>query len=126
MTSLNRKLVRDLWALKTQVVSIALVIACGIGGFIGSFSTHGSLLWSRDNYYASARFPHVFASAKRVPVSLLERIRAIPGVVEVEARVVHDAQLSIPGAVPTSVTRSSLPLSSTLSASPSLRRRASR
>jgi len=105
VTSLNRKLVRDLWALKTQVVSIALVIACGIGGFIGSFSTHGSLLWSRDNYYASARFPHVFASAKRVPVSMLERIRAIPGVVEVEARVVRDAQLSIPGVVPPMIAR---------------------
>jgi len=105
VTSLNRKLVRDLWSLKTQVVSIALVIACGIGGFIGSFSTHGSLLWSRDNYYASARFPHVFATAKRVPVSMLERIRGIPGVVEVEARVVREAQLSIPGVVPPMIAR---------------------
>ena len=105
MTSLNRKLVRDLWSLKTQVVSIALVIACGIGGFIGSFSTHGSLLWSRDNYYAGARFPHVFATAKRVPVSMLERIRGIPGVVEVEARVVREAQLSIPGVVPPMIAR---------------------
>jgi len=105
VTSLNRKLVRDLWSLKTQVVSIALVIACGIGGFIGSFSTHGSLLWSRDNYYAGARFPHVFATAKRVPVSMLERIRGIPGVVEVEARVVREAQLSIPGVVPPMIAR---------------------
>ena len=81
------------------MVSIALVIACGIGGFIGSFSTYGSLLWSRDNYYATARFPHIFATAKRAPV-FLERIRNIPGAVEVEARVVRDAQLSIPGVVP--------------------------
>ena len=55
--SLDRKLARDLWSLKTQVVSIALVIACGIGGFIGSFSTYGSLLASRDQYYAAARLP---------------------------------------------------------------------
>jgi putative ABC transport system permease protein len=103
--SLDRKLLRDLWSLKTQVVSIALVIACGIGGFIGSFSTYGSLLWSRDNYYATARFPHVFATAKRAPASLLERIRNIAGVVEVEARVVHDAQLSIPGVVPPMIAR---------------------
>ena len=85
MKSLDRKLLRDLWSLKTQVVSIALVIACGIGGFIGTFSTYGSLLWSRDNYYATARFPHVFATAKRAPQSLAERIRATPGVVEVYA-----------------------------------------
>ncbi|OGA57147.1 MAG: hypothetical protein A3G81_17580 [Betaproteobacteria bacterium RIFCSPLOWO2_12_FULL_65_14] len=103
--ALDRKLLRDLWGLKTQVVSIALVIACGIGGFIGSLSTHGSLVWSRDNYYDTARFPHVFANAKRAPQSLAERIRAIPGVVEVETRVVRDSQLSIPGVVPPMIAR---------------------
>ena len=105
MKSLDRKLARDLWALKTQVVSIALVIACGIGGFIGSLSTHGSLVWSRDNYYDTARFAHVFATAKRAPQSLAAKIRAIPGVVEVETRVVRDAQLSIPGVVPPMIAR---------------------
>jgi putative ABC transport system permease protein len=105
MKALDRKLLRDLWSLKTQVVSIALVIACGIGGFIGTFSTYGSLLQSRDDYYATARFPHVFATAKRAPQALLERIRNIPGVVEVEARVVREAQLSIPGVVPPMIAR---------------------
>jgi putative ABC transport system permease protein len=105
LRSLDRKLLRDLWALKTQVASIALVIACGIGGFIGSLSTHGSLVWSRDNYYATARFPHVFATAKRAPQSLAARIRAIPGAVEVETRVVRDAQLSLPGVVPPMIAR---------------------
>jgi putative ABC transport system permease protein len=98
--AIDRKLLRDLWALKTQVVSIALVIACGIGGLIASFSTYDSLLYSREHYYDSARFPHVFATAKRAPRSLEEKIRAIPGVSEVETRVVRDAQLSIPGVVP--------------------------
>ena len=105
MKALDRKLLRDLWALKTQVVSIALVIACGIGGFIGSFSTYASLLASRDEYYATARFPHVFASAKRAPLSELEELRAIPGVAEIQARVVREAQLSIPGVVPPMIAR---------------------
>jgi putative ABC transport system permease protein len=105
VSALNRKLARDLWSLKTQVLSIALVIACGIGGFIGSLSTYGSLVWSRDHYYGSARFAHVFATAKRAPLSLAERIRAIPGVVEVQTRVVRDAQLSIPGVVPPVIAR---------------------
>ncbi|HZM33103.1 MAG TPA: FtsX-like permease family protein [Burkholderiales bacterium] len=105
MKAIDRKLVRDLWALKTQVISIALVIACGIGAFIASFSTHYSLQWSRDHYYATARFAHVFATAKRAPASLAERIRAIPGVVEAETRVVRDAQLSIPGVAPPMIGR---------------------
>ena len=97
MRALDRKLVRDLWSLKTQVLSIALVIACGIGGFVGSLSTHGSLVRARDHYYDSARFADVFAAAKRAPDPLVERLRALPGVSEVEARIVRDAQLSVPG-----------------------------
>lgn len=105
MRALDRKLARDLWSLKTQVLSIALVIACGIGAFIGSFSTYSSLLYSRDHYYDTARFPQVFASAMRAPASLVENLRAIPGVAEVETRVVRDAQLSIEGVDPPMVAR---------------------
>ena len=105
MKAIDRKLLRDLWALKTQVISIALVIACGIGGFIASFSTHDSLVWSRNHYYDTARFPHVFATAKRAPLALAEAIRGIPGVSEVEMRVVRDAQLSIEGVVPPMIAR---------------------
>lgn len=100
MRALDRKLLRDLASLKAQVVSIALVIACGIGGFVATLSTHDSLVQSRERYYDEARFPHLFATAKRAPRSLEERLRAIPGVSEVEMRVVEDAQLSIPGVDP--------------------------
>ncbi len=103
--AIDRKLLRDLWSLKTQVVSIALVIACGIGGFIASFSTHDSLVWSREHYYDTARFPHVFATAKRAPLALVEKIRSIPGVSEVETRVTRDVQLSIEGVVPPMIAR---------------------
>jgi putative ABC transport system permease protein len=105
LPALERKLLRDVWSLKTQVVSIALVIACGIGGFLGSLSTHGSLLWSRQHYYDTARFGHVFATAKRAPASLAARLRDIPGVAEVETRVVRDAQLSLPGVTPPMIAR---------------------
>lgn len=99
MRALDRKLLRDLWSLKAQVVSIALVVACGIGGFIASFSTYESLVWSREHYYDTARFPQVFAEVKRAPAPLAERIRAIPGVSEVETRVLRDVQLDVPGVV---------------------------
>ena len=35
---LDRKLARDLWRLKSQVITIALVVASGIGGFVTSLS----------------------------------------------------------------------------------------
>lgn len=105
LASLDRKLVRDLWALKAQVVSIALVIACGIGGFIATFSMHESLIWSREHYYDVARLPHVFASVKRAPSTLVEKLRAVPGVSEVETRVQHDTQLDVAGIVPPMIAR---------------------
>ncbi|MBK7470980.1 MAG: ABC transporter permease [Betaproteobacteria bacterium] len=99
MKALDRKLLRDLWTIKTQVVSIALVIACGIGGFLASMSTHESLLLSRARYYDAARFPHVFAEARRAPDFLAARIADIPGVSAVQTRVVRDVQLDVPGVV---------------------------
>ena len=105
MRTIHRKLLRDLWSTKGQVLSIALVIACAIGGFIGCIATHESLKWSRDRYYAEARFAHLFATATRAPTVLEERIRAIPGVSEVETRVVRDALLSVPEVAPPMVAR---------------------
>ncbi len=105
MTALDRKLARDVWSLKTQVVSIALVIACGIGGFIATFSTHESLTRSRERYYDTARFAQVFATVKRAPATLVDRIRAISGVSEIETRLVYDTQLDVPGVVPPMIAR---------------------
>ena len=105
VSALDRKLLRDLWSLKTQVLSIALVIASGIGGFIGSFATYGSLQASREGYYEAARFAHVFASAKRAPQSAAAKIAEIPGVAEAETRIVRDAQLSLEGVAPPMIAR---------------------
>ena len=67
MKPLDRKLLRDLWRLRSQVITIALVVASGIGGYIGSLSAHASLAALRDGYYESARFAHVFAPVRRAP-----------------------------------------------------------
>src|SRR5690606_39521895 len=67
--AIDRKLARDLWALKTQVVSIALVIACGIGGLIGTLAPYRRPAGTRDHPSATARTAPVLASAKRPPRS---------------------------------------------------------
>jgi len=40
---LDRKLLRDLWTLKSQAFTIALVVAAGLGAFIAQLSTYDSL-----------------------------------------------------------------------------------
>ena len=97
MTALNRKLVRDLWQMKTQALAISLVMACGVAAFVMSLCTVASMERAREGYYDRYRFAHVFAHVKRAPNSLSERIADIPGVAGVQTRVVVDVTLNVSG-----------------------------
>jgi putative ABC transport system permease protein len=89
VSALDKKLFRDLASLRGQVITIALVVACGIASYIAMRTAYDSLITSRDEYYEKYRFADVFANLKRAPRSLAERIENIPGVVEVQTRVVE-------------------------------------
>ncbi|HSD09670.1 MAG TPA: ABC transporter permease, partial [Candidatus Binatia bacterium] len=90
MRTLDRKLVRDLSRMKGQVVTIGLVVGCGIASFVSALTTYESLRFSQRAYYETSRFADVFATLERAPETLAARIRAIPGVAEVETRLVFD------------------------------------
>ena len=95
MSALNTKLLRDLGRLKGQTFTIALVLACGIMAMIMLHSTFGSLVRSRDQYYAQERFAEVFARLERAPESVAARLELIPGVARVYTRVVEDIMVPI-------------------------------
>ncbi len=96
---LDRKLMRDLWRNRAQVLTIALVVASGVGAFIASLSTYDSLKALQVSYYDSARFAHIFARAKRAPLPVEADIAEIPGVAEAETTVTFDVLLDVPGTV---------------------------
>ncbi len=96
MSPLVRKLLRDLGQLQGQVITIALVVACGIASLVTMRSTYDSLLWSRDTYYTAYRFGDVFARLERAPRDLVERLEAIEGVAQVYPRVVETAMVPMP------------------------------
>ena len=97
MTALQTKLWRDLNRLRAQVITIAVVVAIGVAGFVGMFAVHDSLRTSRDAFYQDNRLADLFAGVKRAPLSLGKRIEAIPGVAQVQLAVVFDAQVDVPG-----------------------------
>jgi putative ABC transport system permease protein len=99
VTLLDRKLLRDIFAMRGQVVTIALVVAAGMAVFISSLSTYDSLRAGRDRFYASARFPQIFVTLKRAPLSVVAQLREIPGVAAVEPRIVRDVILDWPSAL---------------------------
>ena len=99
LSSLDRKLFRDLSAIKGQVLAVGLVMACGLAMMILSRSLIFSLTTCRDRYYQSNRMAHVFADLRRAPKATGERIRALPGVTEVETRVKGAVLLDLPGVI---------------------------
>jgi putative ABC transport system permease protein len=97
MKALDKKLWRELWAMRMQALAIAAVIVGGVGIFIMSLSTLDSLFHTRESYYRDHHFAQVFSSLKRAPLSLVQRIQAIPGVDKVETRVVAYVNLDVAG-----------------------------
>jgi putative ABC transport system permease protein len=97
MKALDRKLLRDLRLMWSQALTIALVVASGVGGFITSLSAVDSLALARDRFYASARFADVFASVKRAPAALAESLRETPGVADVQVSIEQIVRVELAG-----------------------------
>jgi putative ABC transport system permease protein len=97
MRALHRKLVRDLWRLRGQVLAIALVMASGVGVLVMSLTTVEALEETSIAYFERYHFAQVFAQVERAPEHLAGRLREIPGVQAVETRVVRTAILDIEG-----------------------------
>ena len=97
MKALDRKLLRDLRLMWSQALTIALVVASGIGGFITTLSAVESLELARDRFYAQGRFADVFATVKRAPNALAETLRATPGVADVQTTIEQMVRIDIDG-----------------------------
>ena len=96
MRALDRKLLRDLRLMWSQALTIALVVASGVAGFVTCFSAYDALSWSRDIYYAEARFADVFATLKRAPRALESQLEAIPGAAHVETSLTQLVPITLP------------------------------
>ena len=97
MSTLERKLARDIWRLKGQVATIALVLACGVMALIMLRSTYQSLLGSRDAYYEQYRFADVFARLERAPLALESRLAKLPGIAVACTRIAKEVLVPIEG-----------------------------
>jgi putative ABC transport system permease protein len=97
MNAIDRKLWRDVWDLRGQAAAIALVMACGVGTFVMSLSTLDSLQQTRTLFYQEHQFAEVFAAIKRAPENVAGRLQTLPGVQQIETRVVAMANLTVPG-----------------------------
>jgi putative ABC transport system permease protein len=95
--ALHRKALRDLWHMRSQAMAIALVIAAGIAMLVMSQATLNSLQATRDRLYSDYRFSDLWAQVKRAPLSMAARVAELPGVAQVEVRLVTSGKIELPG-----------------------------
>lgn len=93
---LDRKLVRDLMRMWAQALAIAMVVAAGVSMYIMSEGMVRALGETRDAYYERYGFANVFATLKRAPNSVVDRIENVPGVRRAEGRISKVATLDMP------------------------------
>jgi len=96
---LDKKLFRDFVRLWGQALAIALVMASGVTTLILAVGTYRSLDETRAAYYERYGFADLFATAKRAPEHLIDRIVGIPGVAAADPRISKFALLDIEGMV---------------------------
>lgn len=99
MNLLDRKLVRDLFRLKGQTLTIALVVAVGVASYITLRTTWRALGQARVVYYENYRFADVFVSLKRAPDSVADRLQQVSGVSNAYPRIVEQILLPIEGLI---------------------------
>lgn len=95
--ALTKKLFRESWHLRGQLLAIVAVVACGIANFIAMRSVERSLYVTRAAFYEGSRFADIFVNVRRAGEHIAERLREIDGVAIVETRVMADVMLDIEG-----------------------------
>ena len=99
MSMLDRKLWRDIVRMRTQVLAIALVMACGVATLVLAVGAYRSLDETRTTFYERYRFGNVFASAVRAPLELRSRLASISGIAGLELRIRKPVLLDMEGMV---------------------------
>ena len=97
LRALDRKLLRDLRGMIGQALAIMFVIIAGVTTYVSMISIYDTLDGTLQRYYREYRFADGFASVRRAPEQVADRLREIPGVAELETRVVAGANLEVAG-----------------------------
>lgn len=96
-SALDRKILRELRQLRPQIITIALLIICGLSLMIATSISYDSLHAARDSFYRDYRFAEIFAEFQAAPRSVIDRMREIPGVQIVEERILADGLIEVRG-----------------------------
>jgi putative ABC transport system permease protein len=87
VTTLDRKLLRDLRAVGGRLLAVTGIIAVGVTCFVGLASAYYDLDAAKERYYAQCRMADFSIELKKVPLAELVPLADMPGVAEIRPRI---------------------------------------
>jgi len=87
VTTLDRKLLRDLRSSKGLLIAIASIITIGVMLFVYMRTTYYNLLLAKQEYAYEGRLADFWIDLKKVPLSAVESVGELPGVARLESRI---------------------------------------
>ncbi len=96
MNVLDRKLRRDLVALRGMLLAVVSIVAVGIGSLVGFQATTDNLAAARDDYYARCRMADFWLELKKAPLASLSTLASTPGVERLRGRIAAAVIVDLP------------------------------
>jgi putative ABC transport system permease protein len=97
VSTLNRKLLRDLKGHWAQFAAITAVILCGIAALTAARGAIHSLKATRDSYYAACGMADFWVYVEKAPANAVRKFARLPGVRKARGRIVFDVPVDIEG-----------------------------
>ncbi len=111
---LLRKLRRDLWSRKGSLLTLVVIMAIGIGYYVGSAAVYRDLDGSRHRYYTEYQLADFTVDLKRAPEWAVDTASGLPNVRTVRGRVNMPVLIDLIGvSAPVSGTAISMPVTRT-------------
>ncbi|NIL97204.1 MAG: FtsX-like permease family protein [Planctomycetales bacterium] len=96
MRSLDRKLLRELRRSPGLLLAIASIITIGVMMFVYMRSTFYNLNTAKSHYYAQGRMADFWIDVKKAPLTELNALADLQGVVEIRSRIQFFATVDLP------------------------------
>jgi putative ABC transport system permease protein len=97
ISPLQRKLVRDLWGRKGSLITLLVIIAIGVGAYVGTASVWRDLDGARRDYYREQRLAHFVVDLKRLPQWAVMETASLPNIDLLRGRVRQAVLMELPG-----------------------------
>jgi len=95
-SALGRKLMRDMWKNRMQLMAVVLLCALGTWVFSGLDAAWRMLELSADTYFENQNLADLWITMEKADGEALTRIRHIEGVFQAQSRASHELEVDLP------------------------------